>query len=402
VTRERLSALSKEELVERVLDAQQQLEWMKRQLFGARSERRVVDVPAEQLWLGSLEPSSQTPPRTRTVREHVRCTPPQVPAADESGLRFDADVPVHTIELQDESVSTLEPEQIVEVSQKVTHRLAQRPGAYVVLRYVRKTIKRRDTGALVSPPPLPSVLEKSYADVSLLAGMLVDKFLYYLPLYRQHQRLRAAGIDVSRTSLSNWVHRSIDLLAPIYQAQLDSILHSQVLAMDETPIRAGRQAKGKMRTAYFWPLYGDRDEVAFPYGNSRASVHIRTILGDFSGTLPLGRLRGVQPLREAAGAARARTVLGACTTRIREGRDHRARSGPPCARTDPAAVRDRGRDRAGPAGRRGQAGGSRNPQPSDRRSFLRMARAGADGAGAVALQSLHRGCALRACAAART
>jgi hypothetical protein len=46
VTRDRLSALSKEELVERVLDAQQQLQWLKRQLFGARSERRVIDVPA--------------------------------------------------------------------------------------------------------------------------------------------------------------------------------------------------------------------------------------------------------------------------------------------------------------------------------------------------------------------
>ena len=49
MTRERLSTLSREELVERVLDAQQQLEWMKKQLFGARSERRVIDVPAERL-----------------------------------------------------------------------------------------------------------------------------------------------------------------------------------------------------------------------------------------------------------------------------------------------------------------------------------------------------------------
>jgi transposase len=285
VTRERLSTLSHEELVERVLDAQQQLEWMKKQLFGARSERRVIDVPAEQLWLGSLEPTPKTGARTQTVREHARRTPTTPPPADESGLRFDADIPVHTIELQDEVIGTLDPEQIALVSEKVTHRLAQRPGAYVVLRYVRKTIKRKDTGALVTPPAVPSVLEKSYADVSLLAGLLVDKFLYYLPLYRQHQRMRAAGIDLSRTSLSNWVHRAIDLLAPIYQAQLRSVLLSQVLAMDETPIRAGRHAKGKMRTAYFWPLYGDRDEVVFPYANSRASTHVRTILGEFSGTL---------------------------------------------------------------------------------------------------------------------
>jgi transposase len=287
MTRERIAQLSREELIERVLDQHQQLEWLKKQVFGARSERRGVDVPAEQLWLGSLEPAAQSAPsQPRTVREHVRQAPAaKAPPADESGLRFDPDVPVQTIELQDEIVGELEPGQITEVSQKVTHRLAQLPGAYVVLRYVRKTIKRLDTGALVTPPAVPSVLEKSYADVSLLAGMLVDKFLYYLPLYRQHQRLRAAGIEVSRASLSNWVHRAIDLLSPIYEAQLASILKSRVLAMDETPIRAGRKAKGKMHTAYFWPVYGERDEVAFPYAHSRGSVHVGKILGEFSGTL---------------------------------------------------------------------------------------------------------------------
>jgi len=47
------------------------------------------------------------------------------------------------------------------------------------------------------------VLEKSYADVSLLAGMLIDKFRYHLPLYRQHQRMRAAGVTVSRAEPAN-------------------------------------------------------------------------------------------------------------------------------------------------------------------------------------------------------
>lgn len=39
--------------------------------------------------------------------------------------------------------------------------------------------------------------------------------------------------------------------------------------MDETPIKAGRRVKGKLHTGYFWPVYGDRDEVAFPFADSR-------------------------------------------------------------------------------------------------------------------------------------
>ena len=58
-------------------------------------------------------------------------------------------------------------------------------------------MKRAGTGTLSCPPAPPSVLEKSHADVSLLAGMPVDKFRYHLPLYRQHQRLTAAGVTVS-------------------------------------------------------------------------------------------------------------------------------------------------------------------------------------------------------------
>ena len=59
--------------------------------------------------------------------------------------------------------------------------------------------------------------------------------------------------------------------------------------MDETPIRAGRKSKGKMRTGYFWPVFGDPSEVAFPYACSREKIHAENILGAYCGTwLPDG------------------------------------------------------------------------------------------------------------------
>lgn len=74
-------------------------------------------------------------------------------------------------------------------------------------------------------------------------------------------------------------------------AQTDNVLRSRVLAMDETPIKAGHQGRagpqqGKMKTGWFWPLYGDDDEVVFTYSNSRGRLHIEQVLNDqFSGTL---------------------------------------------------------------------------------------------------------------------
>ena len=162
---------------------------------------------------------------------------------DESGLRFSSDVPVKTIPLKPEEVADLkEGEDYEVIGEKVTRRLAQRPASYVVLKYVRPVVKLK-SDQVVSHPAPEGVFERSFADVSLVAGILVDKFQYHLPLYRQHQRLAAGGVTISRQTLTNFVGRAADLLAPIYYAQLSSILQSKVLAMDETPIKAGQASK---------------------------------------------------------------------------------------------------------------------------------------------------------------
>ncbi|HXG18734.1 MAG TPA: IS66 family transposase [Methylomirabilota bacterium] len=201
--------------------------------------------------------------------------------ADESELRFDDSVPVQEIVLTNPEVVTLPPDAYEVIGEKVTYRLAQRPGAYVILKYRRPLINRKDTEALSCPPAPPAVFEKSFADVSVLVGLLIDKFVYHLPLYRQHQRLQQAGIRLSRGTLTQWVQRAAEL----YYALLSSILQSHVLTMDETGIKAGRSVKGKLHKGYFWPLYGDKDEVAFPFAASRAQAVAREALGKFCGIL---------------------------------------------------------------------------------------------------------------------
>ena len=49
--------------------------------------------------------------------------------------------------------------------------------------------------------------------------------------------------------------------------------------MDETPIKAGRAGPGKMKGAYFWPVYGEHDEVCFPFFESRRAQHLEQALG---------------------------------------------------------------------------------------------------------------------------
>lgn len=278
---ERASSLSHEQIVALLVENEnlkRQNEWFKSQIFGEKSERRPVDADSRQLLLG--EWGATVEDEGLPVREHVRRRRKNE-REDESDLRFDESVPVEEIRLDAPDAS---PDSEI-VSEKITYRLAQRPGSYVVLKYIRPVAKSRDGKLSCASAPV-GVLGKSCADVSLLAGIAVDKFRYHLPLYRQHQRLGAAGIRLARSTLTAWMQRVADLLEPIYQAQLSSILSSRVVAMDETPIKAGQSGKrGRMKTGYFWPIYGDAREVVFPFASTRSASVVRQVLREYGGVL---------------------------------------------------------------------------------------------------------------------
>ena len=65
------------------------------------------------------------------------------------------------------------------------------------------------------------MIEGSRADVSFVAGLLMDKFAYHFPFYRQHQRLKDCG-DQSHPAVADADSRNRrhQLLEPIYEAQL--------------------------------------------------------------------------------------------------------------------------------------------------------------------------------------
>jgi transposase len=267
-----------------------QLDWFKKQLFGPKSEKQVVDLPEQgRLFSSDLAALQDIRPEDekRVVQTYQRGPGKQQRDDDclnDTGLRFNDDVPMEVFETLPPELSGPDADQYDIIGTKTTYRLAQRAASYVVLKLERPVFRRKgsDNKPITTPAPF-NALDNSLADVSLLAGLLVDKFQFHLPLYRQHQRIRQAGI--------NLVKRTIALLQPIVDAQTDNVLRSRVLAMDETPVKAGHQGragpqKGKMKSGWFWPLYGDADEVVFTYSNSRGRAHIEQMLNDqFSGTL---------------------------------------------------------------------------------------------------------------------
>lgn len=274
-TQEYENKLSDSEL--KIIELEKQVKWYERQLLGSKSEKLIPQDPRQ----GTLFDVPETPPEESvTVKEYERRSRKKpTDTSEESAIRFDENVPVDEEIVLPEEVRGLSEEDYEVIGEKVTDRLVQIPCQYKVKRTRRKTVKLKKAKTLHTAPAPDAVIDRSFADVSFLTGMLIDKFLYHIPLYRQHQRLGRSGVHLSRIQMSRLVHRSLELLEPVYNAILSDIVSSDLVFMDETPIKAGRKIKGKMHTAYFWPVLAE-GQVAFVYSSTREYGNVNKILGE--------------------------------------------------------------------------------------------------------------------------
>lgn len=230
-------------LKEQVSLLKQRVEWFEKQFFGRKSEKRVFDLPQQPSLLGFSEQELHKlrgeEAEKKTIIYQRGTGQKQRPddCVNDSGLRFGENVPVKRIPVQPPELQGGDADQWEVIDTRFSYKIAQQPASFVVLQYELPVLKRQGSQEMATTPMHPQVLDNSVADVSFLVGLLVDKFLYHLPLYRQHQRLQHAGITLARSTLTNLVHRTCSLLRPIVDAQLQNILRSRVLAMDDKCVR---------------------------------------------------------------------------------------------------------------------------------------------------------------------
>ena len=269
-----------------------QLDWFKRQVFGPKSEKRPAQVDALQAALFERQAAAQpVPEKSMTVPEHQRRKHRTGEEVNDSGLRFGPEVPVREIVLRCAQLDGPDADQYEVIDHKVSLRLARRPGAHVVLKYLRPVVRRKDDGAMATVPAPLGMLDHAQVDVSFVAGMIVDKFVYHLPIYRQHQRLADEGITVARSTIEQWVKRAIELLYPVVKAISERILSGGHIKMDETAIRAGRTksektGRGRMSQGWLWPVLGEDGDIMFGYSGGRGLAEVKKFIGEqYAGTI---------------------------------------------------------------------------------------------------------------------
>ena len=138
----------------------QQLDWLKRQLFGSKSEKRLdIDPAIQGNLLGALGVANPPPIETPTETvSYPRRKKQRDGAVNDTGLRFGEDVPREIIAVTDPEIEAIPAERRERIGEKVTYRLAQRPGSYVILEYTCPVYKLLDDLTILPTPRAPSRL----------------------------------------------------------------------------------------------------------------------------------------------------------------------------------------------------------------------------------------------------
>jgi hypothetical protein len=129
---------------------------------------------------------------------------------------------------------------------------------------LRLTLQRLLVGHVDVQAPAPERLIKGGLPTeAMVAHVLVSKYAWHLPLYRQAQMLRSQGIVIERMTLASWVGYAAAELAPVVARLREILLGSVKLAVDETPVPVLDPGRGCTKIGYFWSMARDDRAVGW-------------------------------------------------------------------------------------------------------------------------------------------
>lgn len=176
------------------------------------------------------------------------------------------------------------------IGEDVSEQLDIVPRQLKVIEHVRIKYGCRACNEGIRSAPAPAApIPGGLPTANLLAHVIAEKYQRAMPLYRLEEGFREDGIELSRTTLANWMIQSADRLTPLYLALRDHLLGQPVIHADETPVQVLKEPGRAAQTqSYMWLYRSGWDGppiILFDYQTTRAREHPKVFLGDFKGYL---------------------------------------------------------------------------------------------------------------------
>jgi len=271
------------QLKEQISFLQEQLNQLKRLLFGQKRERFIPSF-ADQLTLFEEDDSDKDAPGKEEEITYKRSKSVKKKQTPHFRNPLPAHIPRKEIVIEPEGIDT---SGLKRIGEEVTEELEYEEARLYVNKYIRpKYAKAYDEGVIIAQ--LPSrIIPKGIPGVGLLSHIIVSKFMDHLPLYRIRRQLKRQGVDIAESTINDWIKAIVDLLEPLYKVQRARILGRDYLMVDETTIRVlDSMKKGKSHTGYHWVYYDPlAKEVFYEYRRGRGGEFPRETLKDFAGYL---------------------------------------------------------------------------------------------------------------------
>jgi transposase len=296
---------------DRVIDQNDRLRHLLRQLQRARFGRSSEKLDPDQLQL-ALEDIEQE--LARGEAEEQKSAAPKSRRARRQGER--QSLPAHLPRVE----VVIAPEDthcpcchgpMHVIGEDTSERLDVIPAQYRVLVTRRPKYACRTCESAVVEAPAPERLIKGGLPTeAMVAQVLVNKYAWHLPLYRQSQMLAAVGIVIDRATLAFWVGYAAAELAPLVIRLREILLGSVKLAVDETRAPVLDPGRGRTKIGYLWAIarddraWGGSDPpaVAYTYAPGRGAEHAVRLLAGYSGIV---QCDGYAAYKQLADAKRA-------------------------------------------------------------------------------------------------
>ena len=183
----------------------------------------------------------------------------------------------------------------------------------VILKSDIKDKQPEDRKILIADLPLQPV-PRCLAGASVLTDIVIGKFMYHLPFYRQIQQYKEAGITISDSTMGDWYEAAVERLKLLYDLLRKQILQSEYIHVDESTVPVIDNEKHKTRKGYEWcVLDGLSGDVMFYYDRgSRAAGVARELLGGYKGNVQTDGYAAYDQFEEKSGI-----ILHGCWAHLR-------------------------------------------------------------------------------------
>ena len=290
-------------LLGQIDDLQGQLYYLKRQLFGKKSEKLSPDqrLLFENLYTqieAKIEQQNQAKPeatRKKGSGNHKGRNP--LPAHLERET-------THIDPSQEERFCDIHHKEKRPMGTETTEKLQYRPACFYVEEIIRHKYACDECEGNIAIGELPAMaIDKGIAGEGLLAHIITSKYCDHLPLNRLEGIFKRSGVEITVSTLCDWVGHCSDLLEPLVKRMHQKILRSPKINSDDTAIPVKSQnRKGSTYNGYLWVYIDDKKNVVFDFTPTRSREGPMKFLGTYNGKLQADAYSGYDEYFRISGA----------------------------------------------------------------------------------------------------